>query len=239
MTSSVPRSATRWIPDRDSESKDKHSGRAGAVFSTVMTTVPSRCSREQAAACLSLWRAGLWQDGRSLVVVDRIGLGPHPAYLVAATVAVETWPDAEWYLIAQDDIEVTQGLSEALWSEIPTDGVVSLFTPQHATRQRSGDGWWRIQRMRGSYGAQLIAWPSELLRWYVESWPHPERRMGADHEIVLFCRDRDIPIYFHNPSYVFHCGANASTLSRVGGSEQGRQCVEFLESIGGAVRVVQ
>lgn len=208
-----------------------------SIFATIMMTVPSRCSREQAASCVSLWKAGLWPEGRSLLVCDRIGIGPHPSYLVAATVAVETWPESDWYVIAQDDIEVTAGLSEALWSEIPNDGVVSLFTPKHARDQRSAAGWWRISKFRGSYGAQLIIWPSELLKAYVEAWPHPERRTGADHEILLFCRDNDIPYYFHNPSYVRHLCADhaSSTLERPGGSEGGRQCVEFLAVVGGRV----
>jgi len=196
------------------------------MLTVAIQTVPGR-EASFLATLDSVEAAGF---DRSEIVwgIDVNRIGPHPMFLSLAADLLNRAPKAEWFLILQDDIRLTKGLTAILWNDLPTDGVVSLFTPGHARAQRGGPGWHRIQAMRGSYGAQSLLWPGSLLRSYVLSNPHPERRTGADHEILMFLRDRGLPWWYHNPSYTIHAGADESTLSMPGGSEAGRQAAEWL-----------
>lgn len=195
-------------------------------LTVAVQTVPGR--EKSLADTLDSVEAAGFDRSEIILGVDVNRIGPHPMFLSLAADLLRRTPQAEWFLILQDDIRLTKGLAAILWDDLPTDGVVSLFTPGHARAQRSGPGWHRIQAMRGSYGAQALLWPGSLLRSYVASRPHPERRTGADHEILMFLRDRGLPWWYHCPSYCWHAGADDSTLATPGGCEAGRQATEWL-----------
>lgn len=149
---------------------------------------------------------------------------------------MEPW--AEYYLIFQDDVQVTESLRPKIEQDIRDNafdktGVISLY----AGRKNHFDapGWhYRTPYEMPRYahqGAQAYAFDRELAQEFIQHAPNRKQFACADVNTGRFCRRRGYGMWFHSPSFVRHTGVGNSALSARGGEgpEGERQCAQFME----------
>lgn len=164
--------------------------------------------------------------------------GAYRNWRFALGILANEMPEADRLLICEDDCQFMNGLRGWLDDGQLTivRGVHSLYTsPEH---RRAIDGGWTeahlSSRLRFS-GALATIWTPELARRFLAAPPHPEWQYRTDHAIALFCRDNDIPLWCHTPSFVKHTAVDhdlsAIPIDQCGGTTEGRQCAAFAESV--------
>jgi len=188
----------------------------------------------------SLAGAG-WDDMR--VFYDTLGAGPYQTFQRALRGLVE---DAKrlrangkptWCLVAQDDVEFTEGLKAHLdATNPPRDAVLSLYTP--AVLDRGDSGWFYAPRMPRSYGALAVMFPLQLAMMFSHNPPSPHARRQTDWWISKWCSEHKVNLYVHSPSFTKHIGEESSIGNHAGINQQYRQCKTWLSRIGGPLEEV-
>lgn len=225
------------------------SGPAVREWAVGITTAPRRLPTLE--FCLAaLLRAG-WSEPRLFVDADtdlpaRFGalaksvretkIGAWPNYYLALAELALRQPEADAYMILQDDAlliqhpELRAYLERVLW---PGDrpGIVSLYCARPYTQARAG---WYALPMQWVWGALAFVFPAEAA-WRFLADPEvvghrrngPDGLTGIDLLIGRFAYRNDLPVYFPTPSVVQHIG-HVSALwdhARVSGSRRAASVV--------------
>lgn len=154
----------------------------------------------------------------------RIGppVGPFGAWMASVWELVTRDPEADRYVIFQDDIVVSAGLRDFLtWTRYPEQGYCNLCTyPKNAQRGRSGIGWFLTDQK--GLGAQALMFDNAAMTALLSSKhlidrvtsKNPrviERRWKyIDGAIVTAMRSEGYAEYVHDPSPVSHTGEDSA-----------------------------
>jgi hypothetical protein len=167
-------------------------------------------------------------------------MGAWPNYYLGLGELVLRHPDADAYLMVQDDVifydrqNLRAYLEDVLW---PTDppGLISLYCSSVYTRPESG--WFRLEQP-WVWGALAFIFPSALARAFVADyrvlshrWSHPTRGLRAiDILIGAWADFHRTPVYYPCPSLAQHIG-DTSTLSTSFQAEGNRVADRFLPDV--------
>lgn len=173
---------------------------------------------------------GVYQDGVQ-VHRTRERLWPFQNFLFGLRTMLAVAPDADGYMIFQDDVVVAKNLrswlDQSLWPDGRDDGLVSLYTPAILTDQLGGhhSGWFQMpmpakdarQRKNephtvGTYGAQAILMSGKFARAFLKPRPDLRNMNKTDHWLARFCYENDLPYWHHDPSLVRHAGAKTPSF---------------------------
>jgi len=167
-------------------------------------------------------------------------LGAFPNWYLALSELVMREPQADAYLLCQDDVLFAQGLrsylEERLW---PAErlGVVSIYSAGSQST-RGPDGFHIDNRGWDVGGALALIFPSSAARAFL-SHPYvlkhrqrgPEEGMHfIDAVVGTWCQRTGFPFYLHAPSLAQHIG-DASTLFSGAANDGPRQAGAFASSI--------
>ena len=147
-------------------------------------------------------------------------LGEWPNWLLGLAELYQRAPEADAYLMVQDDTVFSRGVRAFLEADLwpaPRVGMVSVYCPEPYARPDRG--WHPVEQRVGLAGALACILPNAAVRSLL---CHPEviehRRRGVRHGLVdtdgVLGRwaDREgLPIYHHSPSLAQHIG-DTSTL---------------------------
>jgi hypothetical protein len=162
----------------------------------------------------SLARAG-WPE--CIVVPDGQRAGHFCAWLDVLARMVGDGPDADVYLLAEDDAVFCRGLRDYLERTLwPTEragvALCSLFTPEVYRFRTRG---WHVEQ-RGLYLISSVAWaiPPEAARDILAAFgPTPSSAYGADRVIGQWATDvAGRTTWYHTPSLAQHIGLANSAL---------------------------
>jgi hypothetical protein len=202
------------------------------TWAVGVTTAPRR--RPTLATCLeSLRRAG-WEE--PFLFIDAVDV-PHPFSHLPGTardLRIGAWPnyylglwelvlrcpDADAYLMVQDDVLFThrenlpEYLETILWPGT-TPCLVSLFTPSSYTQDKNG---WNPLPEPWFWGAQAFIFPRALVRDFLTApeviahhdQPNGAGLVGIDRLIGEWADRRGVPIWHPTPSLAQHIGASSS-----------------------------
>ena len=205
------------------------------AWAVGITTAP-RPRATLAATRASLARAGF---DRVTVFDDSGGAGAWPTWLAALRGLLDAAPQADAYLIAQDDAIFWQGLrrylERTLWKgegDYPTSNFTlppSLFSPYCPGIYLRGRpaGWHRIDEGAALVGAVCWVLSPPMARTLRDGLGGVAARSRIDLIVGRFCRRRRLPVYYHAPSLVQHAGNGNSALGDPG-SGPIRQAVDFV-----------
>ncbi|MEM7387593.1 MAG: hypothetical protein AAF514_21880 [Verrucomicrobiota bacterium] len=165
-------------------------------------------------------------------------LGNFPNFFVALAELVMLFPEADAYMMCEDDVSYCRGLrpylEETLW---PSNrlGVVSLHTPQHQDR---GDvaGFYPANPGWGAWGAQAFVFPNAAARAYLRNpqiLNHRRRGPGegkcnADSVVGQWCEDTGLDYYLHTPSLTQHIGETSTLWGEKATLEGRRHAATFV-----------
>jgi hypothetical protein len=163
-------------------------------------------------------------------------VGAWPNHYLALLELTVRFPDADAYLMMQDDAQIYDGenvrayLERALWPEGPSP-LVSLYCPAPYTARKHG---WRRRRWPWFWGALSFVFSREVALRYLRDrfvCRHRWSRFGngLDQIDVLLGRWaflRRIPVWFPSPSLIQHIG-ETSTLSAHARATERRAAVLF------------
>lgn len=164
---------------------------------------------------------------------ERLGLWPN--WLLGLTELVLRHPDADAYLMVEDDVLFRRGLrrwlEERLWP-LERIGVVSLFCPK--TYASDVHGWKEVKEGWGFAGAQALIFPPPSARLLLgDPLVLHHRRRGprqgnydTDAVVGLWAELSKLPVLVHSPSLVQHVG-NASTSGHGRADGPYRSAVDF------------
>lgn len=142
---------------------------------SVWLTIPSARPPEEAEKVLKLWRErgykiALWRDDLESYNMDAGVLqsqSSYPGYAVAVNTliahVISQDPEAEWFVVAGDDIEpdlnhsaeeIAAQCSEHFWERYKQDGIVPEYRsqPTFGVMQPTGDRWGDSGASRARYG---------------------------------------------------------------------------------------
>jgi hypothetical protein len=152
------------------------------------------------------------------------GVGAWPSYYLALIELLMREPDADAYLVVQDDVllydreNLREYLGPTLW---PGDrpGIVSLYCSSAYTREASG---WHRYEERWRWGALAFVFPRELAKRFVADsqvvghrWSEEyEGRAQIDIVIGQWALREEEPVYFPTPSLAQHIGEASSLWPR-------------------------
>lgn len=230
-----------------------------------VTTAPRR--QPTLHQCLDhLTRAGweaphLFMDG-AVRVPERFGhlpgtlrnpaVGAWPNHYLALFELTLRQPDADAYIILQDDAVIYDGenvreyLEQALWPR-GAAGVASLYCAEPDTASSFG---WHRQRKAWVWGALAFVFSRAAAQKYLRDWRVCQHRWGprgswahggltlVDVVIGLWARRRRIPVWFPTPSLVQHIG-ETSTLYPSNVADGSRAASVFLAGHGRVVQSVE
>lgn len=168
-------------------------------------------------------------------------LGAFPNWLLGLAELVLRTPEADAYLLCQDDVLFSAGLrgylERTLWPDARA-GVVSLHCPSHLSPGRPS-GYHALDLGWSAWGAQAYVFPSaSALALLADPLPLLHRRCGprgglknVDSLVGLWCRRRGRPYYVHVPSLAQHVGETSTLWA--GATTQGRRrASDFVEDVG-------
>lgn len=132
----------------------------------------------------------------------------------------------DWYLILEDDIELTEGLTRYLSDNPPPDrAVTSLYCAAPNDPEYDGlahSRWTALRVPLRAYGALAYLIRFDTLATIVQNPPRPAAPHGTDHNVGLFCRDHKVPYLVQTPSLARHLGTVSSLPDA--GTAEARQC---------------
>ncbi len=174
------------------------------------------------------------------VTVRRPRVGAWPNYYLALAELTLRQPEADVYMILQDDAllfhhpQLREYLEEILW---PGDrpGLVSLYCARDYTQGQSG---WHELPMQWVWGALAFLFPAEVARQFLRDPQVQAHRKtgqsgglsGIDLVIGKFAFENEIPIHFPTPSLVQHIG-QVSTLWNSARASGSRKAERFAGAI--------
>ena len=171
-------------------------------------------------------------------VVQRVErLGAFPNWYLGLAELVLRQPEADAYMMLQDDVELARNLrsylEQTLWPGHAT-GVVSVYCPSHYRRRRSV-GYHAIDEGWNTWGALCYVLPRRSARWLLSDpevlehrWRGPgDGLKNVDSVVGAWCRRAQLNYLIHVPSLVQHTG-DASTLYPAARATGRRQADDFL-----------
>ncbi|MGI9239490.1 MAG: hypothetical protein ACR2RV_01740 [Verrucomicrobiales bacterium] len=224
----------------------------GAVtaWSAAVTTAP-RDQPTLAESLASLADAG-WPEAHVFAEPDsslpadldesrltqrRQKLGAWPNWLLSLNEMVLRDPDADAYLLCQDDVLYCRGLREYLEQTLwPTErvGVVSLHTASHQDRGDT-DGFYATGFGWGAWGAQAYVFPNASARALLRNHEVVNHRQrgprdglcNVDSVVGRWSLNSKLDYYLHSPSLTQHIG-EASTLWEKADTSGRRRAATFV-----------
>lgn len=168
------------------------------------------------------WAARL--SGGPLAIIHRKkpSLGAWPNFFLGLQELYLRQPDADAYLMVQDDVVFCSGLRDYLeknlWPKGGRTGVVSLHTPSHLAPE-NGSGFFHANLGWSAWGAQAMIFPNAAARSFLSDPKVIEHRQkgildgtkNVDSVIGDWCARTKHQFWMHAPSLTEHIGA-ASTL---------------------------
>lgn len=151
--------------------------------------------------------------------------GPWPNYLLGLVELLARDPEADAYLMLQDDVVIYPGeggltlrawLEEALWPDAAV-GAVSLYTSRRYAA--AAVGWHRV--LRWTWGACALLWPRARLVEFLGSslgrqlppGLTPQTWRNIEHPIAAWQQSRRRSIWAPTPSLAQHVGATSTIWS--------------------------
>lgn len=225
---------SEWVAlDQTIPRPSARSGPVVAEWAVGITTAPRRLPTLE--YCLSALLAAGWNEPRLFVdeaadlparfsslaqSIRQPRLGAWPNYYLSLAELTLRQPDADAYMILQDDALLVQhpGLRQYLEGVLwPGDrpGIVSLYCAREYTQ--ANPGWYALP-MQWFWGALAFIFPAELARRFLadpEVIEHRRRKqdglVAIDVLVGRFAHRHNIPVSFPTPSLVQHIG-QVSTL---------------------------
>lgn len=212
------------------------------------------CARERmllADTVLSLVEAG-WDRGvihvdgrmdlpRGLVgdwemVVSEKRLGAWDSWYLTMLVLVSRFPDADVYMICEDDLLLSRGLREYLESSLWPSDDVAFCSPYCPGIYGEGKrGWFRIEgkSLDTLTGSLCYLFPPDSIRMFLEDMGGVEASRNVDFLHGKWALKRGRSVWYHKPSLIQHTGIGASTLGNedVGEVRRNRKAFDFSERI--------
>jgi hypothetical protein len=178
-----------------------------------VTTAPRPQSMlEQTLA--SFRRAG-WTGSR--VFDDVKGSGAWRNWIDGLKCLVEQDPNADAYLMIQDDAVFCRGLRAYLERMLWPADRVALCSPYSPTPYKKPQrGWHEENRGWNLVGAVCWALPPDSARTIVAELGHVEARNRIDARIGQWARQARLSVWYHTPSLVQHSGLGNSALGDMG-----------------------
>ena len=211
---------------------ERRHGSKVCAWSVGVITAPRRTATLD--TCLdSLIRAGwerprLFVDTATTIATRHAGLpltvrepriGAFPNYYLALAELVMRDPDADAYMLAEDDVvfsdreDLRAYLEDVLWPSDPV-GAVSLYCSSVYTR--SDPGWHRFDG-KWVWGALALIFSPESARSFLGDpliFAHrsskDEGLADTDALIGVWSHQRELPLFFPTPSLVQHIGETSS-----------------------------
>ncbi len=218
------------IPGKAAEIDAQATGQA-VTLATGMTTCPRQGFCYALDTLDSLAYAGfpdptIFEDpGREL--------GAYGNARKALAAMMESDPDADGYLIFQDDFVAARGLSDylekTLWpGDVARIGVMSLFTP--SPRARDGAGWQvcDLHENHGVTGGLALILPAHAAWRLLNDPPRAGSKQGWDISVREMCVREELQWWYHHPSLVRHTG-DVSSIAVWPMNWPARQCKTFCE----------
>lgn len=196
----------RWTGDRELYSFDLS---RTIVIATAMTT----CKRKEPTVNESLQSVADAGFDRPLVVEDLDKMGAWNTFRRALATLISHRPQADAYLMLQDDIRVSANcrsyVQKALWPSGSDTGACSLYCS--GMYEHGDDGWNR--HTTDTFGALAICFTPLSARLFIAG-TSPSRRGEAqvDLRVGRWCRLAGMSYWIHYPSLVEHTGMT-STIS--------------------------
>ena len=198
-----------------------------------LTTAPRECSTLE-TSLKSLFRAG-WttprlfaepgtripQSACSLPLTQRDScLGAFPNWYLALTELAMRHPDADAWLLCQDDVLYIEGLRAYLESTLwpsPEAGVVSIYCPSHEHRPGPPE-YRRINSAWNTWGALAYVFSCLGIRRFLSDATVLEHRFSGpadgkrniDSVVGQFCHDSGLSYFVHTPSLAQHIGRTST-----------------------------
>jgi len=164
-------------------------------------------------------------------------LGAWPSFYMALIELLMRQPDADAYLLAEDDVlyydrqNLREYLEQFLW---PGDqpGLVSLYCPAAYTRARAG---WHCRAGEWMVGALAFIFPPELAKRFVTDrqvlehrWTGPAGGLaGVSVAVGSWAHRNGVPIHYPCPSLAQHIG-DRSTLWPANRAQGNRRADRFM-----------
>ena len=164
-------------------------------------------------------------------------LGAFPNWYLGLAELVLRHPDADAYMMLQDDVELASNLrsylEQTLWPARGT-GVVSVYCPSHYRRRRSV-GYHAIDEGWNTWGALCYVLPTSRARRLLSDpdvlehrWRGPcDGLKNIDSVVGAWCRRAQLSYLIHVPSLVQHTG-DSSTLYPAARATGRRHADDFL-----------
>ncbi len=180
-------------------------------FAAAMLTAPRPIpTRERTLR--SLARAGFLSVR---VIEDFTSRGSWPTWIRAAKSLLQAEPEADVYLLCEDDAFFCRGLkahlARTLWPDAPDR--VALCSPYSPAPYIATSEGWHPQN-RGEYlvGSLCWAFPPETLRAIASTFDGTESFRHIDAQVGRWAKSRGLTPWYHTPSLVQHAGIGNSAL---------------------------
>jgi len=167
-----------------------------------------------------------------------VKLGAWPNFLLGLTELVLTAPNADAYLMCQDDTifctDLRDYLEDQLWPDARV-GVVSLHAASHQTKE-DHNGFFQEDVGWGAWGAQAYVFPNSSARALLRDPSvvnHRQRGIGeglqnVDSVVGDWCRRSGFPYFLHSPSLTQHIGQTSAIWSEHARAEGRRRASDFV-----------
>lgn len=157
-----------------------------------------------------LHRAG-WDDVR--VFDDVLPVGAWSNWLRALGGLLEEKPQADAYLIVQDDVIFCRKLRAYLEATLWPASDVAVCSPYCPTPYVGPQSGWHDERRGWSLvGALIWAIPPRVARAILADLGHVKANRRIDARIGLWAQDTGRSVWFHTPSLAQHVGNGNSAL---------------------------
>lgn len=167
-------------------------------------------------------------------------LGAFPNFYLGMSELFMRDPQAEAYLICQDDVLYAEGLREYLerhlWPSENT-GVVSVYCPSHYARDKP-DGFHIENRGWSAWGALAYVIPNRVMRRLLAEPTFLAHRQGGkaaglknvDSVVGAACQRLGLDYYVHSPSLAQHIGESSTLWSHASAAGR-RRANDFVKKI--------
>jgi hypothetical protein len=198
-------------------------------WSVGVTTAPRRLPTLE--SCLDSLNSAGWDTPRLFVdspveIAQRYSglpktlretkVGAWPNFYLALTEMVMRDPDADAFMLVQDDVvffehpDLRSYLEEILWPG-NSPGLVSLFCPRDYTQHDAG---WHLFDGEWFWGAQTFVFSKEVAQLFLSDWRVLMHRWNPMHDGLAqidvltgkWAYRSDVSVYYPTPSLVQHVG---------------------------------
>ena len=242
-------------PDFDARLQRKRVATWALGVTSAPRSLPTldRCLRSLAAAGWELPRlfvepGTVVPDGFAHLPISRRSetLGEWPNWFLSLAELVHRSPDADAYMMVQDDTIFCRNTRAFLEAELwpgPRVGIVSVYCPEPYTQ--ADDGWALIDTGHGMFGALTCIFPNAAARALLAD-PRVvnQRQRGAfkglvDTDGVLgrWANRAGMPVFCHSPSLAQHIG-ETSTVWQDAENSGVRHSINFLGEDFDALRLL-